>query len=85
MHRGLMITFAASVNNARERITGSEIVSKADGDFSPLRSDICAELCTNASTVAQVSKVKKPTIRMMYWSLYNGILLNENFSYNVRL
>ncbi len=84
MHRGFMITFAASVNNARDRMAVSEIASKADGACNSLRSDICAEPCTDASTVAQLSKVMKPTIRMLFRPQAIQILLKEDFSYNAR-
>ncbi len=65
MQRGLIITFAASMNNARDRVAGSEIVSKVDGDCNPLRS-VCAAPCTNTSVVAQPSKVTRSTIRMEF-------------------
>ena len=79
MHRGFMITFAASVNNARERMAESEIALKADGACNSLRSDICAEPCTDASTVAQLSKVMKPTIRMIFRTTAYSDLFERGF------
>jgi hypothetical protein len=62
------MTFAASVNSARERAAGSAIEAKADGDCNPLPPDICAEPGTDASTAAQLSEVNNASVRMMYRS-----------------
>ena len=63
-----MMTFAASVNSARERAAGSAMEAKAYGDCNPLPPDICAEPGTAASTVAQLSEVNNANVRMMYRS-----------------
>ena len=68
MQRGFMMTFAASVNSARERAAGSAIEAKADGDCNPLLPEICAELGTDASRAAQLSEVNNASVRMMYGS-----------------
>jgi hypothetical protein len=59
-----MMTFAASVNSARERAAGSAIEAKADGDCNPLPPDIWAEPVTDASTAAQLSEVNSASVRM---------------------
>jgi len=66
MQRGLMMTFAASVNSARERAAGSTIEAKADGGCNPLPPDICAELGTDASTAAELSEDNNASVRMTY-------------------
>jgi hypothetical protein len=74
MHRGFMMTFAASVNSARERASGSAIEAKADGDCNPLPPDICAEPGREPSTAAQLSKVKnlrfaRCTVALPVWEI----------------